>query len=70
MPKKIKNFAENIAEVEAIISHMEAGDLALEEMLAQYAKGVQILSLCRSQLNEAETKIKAVKEGGDSVDER
>ena len=70
MPKKPKSFAENISQVEAIITHMEAGELPLEEMLAQYAKGVEILALCRSQLNEAEQKIKAIKESGEENDAR
>ncbi len=68
MAKKIKNFAENINELENIIAKMEDGELSLEEMLSQYAKGVEILAICRTQLQEAETKIQAVKGSGENDD--
>ena len=65
MAKKIKPFAANISDVESIIQNMEQGNLALEEMLTQYAKGVELLAACRSQLVEAEAKVEAIKESGE-----
>jgi len=56
-------FEKAIEELEAIVARMEGGKLALEESLAAYQRGAELLKLCESKLNSAQARI-AVLEGG------
>jgi len=47
-------FAQAMEELEDIVQKMEDGDLSLEEMLEQYAQGIQLLKECKSRLSAAE----------------
>lgn len=47
------SFEDAIAEVEAIIERIEAGQVGLEESLAQYERGVTLINQCRQTLSKA-----------------
>ena len=44
----IKDFEAAIAELESIVKKLEEGDLALEQSLALYERGVQLSRFCHS----------------------
>ena len=61
----IKDFEAAIAELEAIVRQLEEGDLALEQSLALYERGVQLSRFCHSRLEEAERRIEILNERGE-----
>jgi exodeoxyribonuclease VII small subunit len=53
-----KNSLEmNLKELESIVSKMEQGDMALEESIKSYEKGMLLLKLCQDSLKEIEQKV-------------
>ena len=61
----IKDFEGAIAELESIVKKLEEGDIALEQSLALYERGVQLSRFCHSRLEEAERRIEIVNERGE-----
>ncbi len=53
-------FETALGELETIVEQMEAGELTLEQSLAQYKRGAELLRLCQSQLADAQTQIKVL----------
>ena len=53
-----------MAKLEAVIASLETGDLTLDAMLAQYEKGCKLVDTLSKRLNEAEKKIKLLKDNG------
>lgn len=51
------DFERSLAELEAIVGKLEAGDLSLDESLRQFERGVQLTRLCQSALKQAEHKV-------------
>ena len=60
----IKDFEAAIAELETIVKKLEDGDLALEQSLQLYERGVQLSRFCHSRLEEAEHRIEILNERG------
>jgi exodeoxyribonuclease VII small subunit len=53
-----KNSLEtNLKELESIVSKMEQGDMALEDSIKSYEKGMVLLKLCQDSLKEIEHKV-------------
>ena len=50
-------FEEARAQLEAIATAVEQGDIGLEELVAHYEKGKRLEKYCRTLLAEAEAKI-------------
>lgn len=61
----IKDFEAAIAELDGIVKKLEEGDLALEQSLELYERGVQLSRFCHSRLEEAERRIEIVNERGE-----
>jgi exodeoxyribonuclease VII small subunit len=61
----IKDFEAAIAELEAIVKKLEEGDLALEQSLALYERGVQLSRYCHARLEAAEKRIELLNERGE-----
>lgn len=61
MPKTVekepKNFEAAMAELDALVEKMEAGQLPLEESLAAYQRGTELLKYCEKVLGDAEQRI-------------
>ncbi|MGV3250710.1 exodeoxyribonuclease VII small subunit [Streptococcus suis] len=55
MSKQTKTFEENLAELEGIVTKLERGDVALEEALAEFQKGMVLSKDLQKTLAEAET---------------
>ncbi|QEL16030.1 exodeoxyribonuclease VII small subunit [Limnoglobus roseus] len=50
-------FEQALADLERILRDLEDGTTSLDDALARYERGVQLLRLCYGQLKEAEQKI-------------
>ena len=55
-------FESALEELEAIVARMEDGKLPLEESLAAYQRGAELIKYCESRLSAAQARI-AVLEG-------
>jgi len=61
----IKDFEAAIAELEGIVKKLDEGDLALEQSLQLYERGVQLSRFCHARLEEAEKRIEILNERGE-----
>jgi exodeoxyribonuclease VII small subunit len=50
-------FEQALAELEALVSRMEDGKLPLEESLAAYQRGAELVRYCESKLADAQARI-------------
>lgn len=51
------NFEKAVKELEETVRNMEKGDLPLDDLLADFEKGIGLLRLCEKKLAEAEGRI-------------
>ncbi|MCC6532942.1 MAG: exodeoxyribonuclease VII small subunit [Burkholderiales bacterium] len=58
-----KSFESALAELEKIVATMEAGQLPLEESIAAYRRGAQLLEYCQGALKEASQQVKILEAG-------
>jgi exodeoxyribonuclease VII small subunit len=65
MDVNIKDFEAAIAELDGIVKKLEEGDLALEQSLECYERGVKLSRYCHGRLEEAERRIEILGERGD-----
>ena len=65
MDTSIKDFEAAIAELETIVKKLEEGDLALEQSLELYERGVQLSRFCHARLEAAERRIEILNERGE-----
>lgn len=56
-------FETALSELEQIVHTMEDGRLPLEESIAAYRRGSELLRHCQQQLGDAERKIQILEEG-------
>jgi exodeoxyribonuclease VII small subunit len=50
-------FEKALEELESLVARMEEGKLPLEESLAAYQRGAQLIKFCESKLADAEARI-------------
>ena len=60
---KPPTFESALAELEEIVSNMEAGQLPLEKSLAAYQRGAELLKFCQSALQDAQQQVKILEDG-------
>ena len=68
MPKSAKTeenptFESALAELEKIVTRMEGGQLSLEQSLAAYKRGAELLKFCQAQLADAQQQVKVLEAG-------
>ena len=61
----IRDFEAAIAELESIVKKLEDGDLALEQSLGLYERGVTLSKFCHARLEDAERRIELLSERGE-----
>lgn len=61
-PAPPKNFEAALAELETIVNQMESGQLALEQSLAAYKRGTELLQFCQGALADVEQQIRILNE--------
>ena len=60
-------FEKALEELEALVARMEDGKLPLEESLAAYQRGAELIKYCESCLSDAQARI-AILEGAELRD--
>ena len=61
-PPETVNFEQALEELEALVARMEDGKLPLEESLAAYQRGAELVKFCEARLTDAQARI-AILEG-------
>ena len=62
---KEKKFEENLADLEVIVQKLENGDVALEEAIAEFQKGMKLSKERQASLDKAEkTLVKVMQADG------
>lgn len=56
-------FESALAELEKIVENMEGGELPLEQSLAAYKRGAELLKFCQAQLADAQQQVKVLEDG-------
>ena len=56
-------FESALSELENLVQSMEAGQLPLEESLAAYRRGADLLQHCQGLLADAEEKVRVLENG-------
>ena len=60
-----KNFEEHLADLEVIVQKLENGDVALEEAIAEFQKGMKLSKELQASLDKAEkTLVKVMQADG------
>ncbi|MGT2716611.1 exodeoxyribonuclease VII small subunit [Streptococcus respiraculi] len=66
---KQKKFEENLADLEQIVQRLESGDVALEDAIAEFQKGMKLSKELQETLNKAEkTLVKVMQADGTETD--
>lgn len=55
--EKPSTFEESVARLEQIVAAIESGEIGLEESLAKYEQGMELVKRCRGILDRAEKRI-------------
>lgn len=63
MARKKLSFEDAMKRLEEIVSHLEKGDIPLEESIRLFEEGSGLLALCSGQLEEAEQKVTLLRRG-------
>lgn len=61
--QKTAGFESAMVELEQIVADMEAGKLSLEDSLVAYKRGAELLSFCRSKLEDAQQQVRVLENG-------
>ena len=67
--KEEVKFEDNLAELENIVRKLESGDVALEDAIAEFQKGMKISETLKKTLNEAEQTLVKIVGKDDNVSE-
>jgi exodeoxyribonuclease VII small subunit len=58
-----QTFESALAELERIVARMEGGQLPLEQSLAAYKRGAELLKFCQDKLADAQQQVKVLEAG-------
>ena len=62
-PQKTQSFETVLTELEQVVADMESGKLSLEDSLAAYKRGAELLQQCRTRLDDAQQQVRVLEEG-------
>jgi exodeoxyribonuclease VII small subunit len=57
------SYEQALAELEALVQAMEAGKMPLDQLLAGYKRGAELLQQCRARLQVVEDQVKVLEDG-------
>lgn len=60
--KKYNDYESAVERLEEITEILESGDSSLDDSISLYTEGLEIAGFCNKKLNEAEEKVKIIKE--------
>jgi exodeoxyribonuclease VII small subunit len=58
-------FEDALAEIDTIVEKLESGEIALDNSLEMFQRGMQLIDFCSKKLNDVEEKLKVLLEGTD-----
>jgi len=61
--QKTVSFEAAMTELDQLVADMEGGKLSLEDSLAAYKRGAELLSFCRSKLDDAQQQVRVLEDG-------
>ena len=61
--QRTQTFESALAELETIVNSMEAGQMPLEQSLASYKRGAELLKCCQAALRDAQQQVKVLEDG-------
>lgn len=56
-------YEQALAELDQIVSRMEAGQMPLDQLLDSYRRGADLLAWCRDRLRAVEEQVKILEDG-------
>ncbi len=56
-------YEQALAELESLVQAMEAGKMPLDQLLASYQRGAELLQQCRARLQVVEDQVKVLEDG-------
>jgi len=59
-----QTFETALAELESLVASMEAGQLPLDQSLAAYKRGAELLQFCQKSLADAQQQVKVLTDSG------
>lgn len=62
MTAKKPTFESQLKDLQAIVNHLEKGDLPLQDALTHYEKGIKLTRQCQEMLSQAEQKVAILKQ--------
>ena len=62
-PDREPSFESALSELEKIVASMEAGQMPLEQSLAAYKRGAELLKFCQNALQDAQQQVKVLEDG-------
>ena len=65
MDEKEMSFESSVARLGQIVSHLERGDMPLEDSLALFEEGTALIRRCTEILDKAEQQVVKLKKGED-----
>jgi len=61
------NFEQSLAQLEALVSQLESGDLPLDQALARFEQGVRLTRECQGALSAAQQKVQLLLQRGEAM---
>ena len=65
-----RTFEQALERLETIVGQMEDGSLGLDDLMARFEEGRELVAFCGGKLDEVEKKIEILLKKGDSVEAR
>ena len=62
--KEPQSFEKALQELEELVTNMESGSLALDDLLSHYQRGAQLIAYCKERLKTVEQQVQVL-EGGE-----
>ncbi len=67
--KAALDFEQSLSELQALVEHLESGELPLEESLSAFEQGIRLTRDCQSALTQAEQKVQILLERDGELEE-
>ncbi|HEX2830903.1 MAG TPA: exodeoxyribonuclease VII small subunit [Burkholderiales bacterium] len=61
-PEQEATFESALTELEKIVASMEAGQMPLEQSLAAYKRGAELLKFCQAALQDAQQQVRILED--------
>lgn len=68
MTKKEITFEAALTELQSVVERLEAGKVPLEDALALYERGMELVALCNKRLDDAQQRVSVVRTGAEAIE--